>query len=211
MKVAPSIYSSQLDLLTTVDIISKTTADYIHVDCLKNVDEVVRDMKKLKDNCNLPIDMHLIHPSPKGILEELSIIGPDFLAIQYEDMLEPNDFFDIKLDFCEIGIAFTQKTSFAKVKDFVKHADYALLMTTIPGMTGLKFTSKSVEWIKKFKKLFPNKKIHIDGGVDQRVSDMLRPLDIHCIVSGSYLMNASSMSKSILNLKGGNLDQMEIF
>ena len=71
MKVAPSIYSSQLDLLTTVDIISKTTADYIHVDCLKNVDEVVRDMKKLKDNCNLPIDMHLIHPSPKDILEEL--------------------------------------------------------------------------------------------------------------------------------------------
>jgi len=202
MKVSPSLYSSNLEIVKTVKLIRNTISDYIHIDCNKHIDEIISDIHIIRKNCDLPIDLHVIDSNPKSQISKLKTINPDFIAFQYENLTNDSDFFDIASEFPNVGIAITKKTKFEKVRNHIEASDYVLLMTTIPGKTGVKFNKSSLQWIKDFKTRFPYKRVHVDGGVDNEVALKLRSLGIDCIVSGSYLMKSKSMLASVLLLKG---------
>jgi CBS domain-containing protein len=74
-------------------------------------------------------------------------------------------------------------------------------MATIPGESGGVFDSRNFRRIRDFKKRFPGKKIHVDGGVNGEVSFILRNMGVYASVSGSYLFNASTIGSALLNLK----------
>jgi predicted transcriptional regulator len=48
--------------------------------------------------------------------------------------------------------------------------------------------------------MYPNKSIHVDGGVNGEVSFILRNMGVTSAVSGSYLFNASSVGNALMNL-----------
>ena len=204
MKVSPSLYSSSLTIEETVSQIRNTLSEYIHIDIKnsKNLDKVEKDVKIIRDNCDLLVDVHLIDKKPLEKLDQIKRISPDLIAIQYEDLENPSDFYEIRKAIPRTGIAITKSTDFEKIRDIIDSSSYVLLMTTTPGESGGSFSQENLDWIKKFKVCFPEKKVHVDGGVDDIVSDKIRDLNIDCIVSGSYLMRASSMIASVLKLKG---------
>ena len=183
MKVSPSLYSSKKNVLDTVKIVRTSFSDYMHIDFYnKDIEQIKSDVGVIRKNSDLKIDMHLICKNPTVFLDDLRKIKPEYLAVQFE----------------------TQNTNFKEVEDLINKSDYVLLMTTSPGLSGFKFSNKSLNWIKDFKKHFPFKRIHVDGGVNGKVAIELRSLGIDCVVSGSYLMNSSSMVASVLAMKGLN-------
>ena len=206
MKVSPSLYSSKLPTLETINLVRNTLSEFIHIDIkdVQNLDKVEEDVKVIRDRSDLFVDMHLIDKDPISKKKQLLKISPDFLAIQYEDMSTPESFFELVEDLQDtnVGISITRKTQFSDVDRFIKRAAYVLLMTTIPGESGGVFDDSCLRWIESFRNRYPNKRIHVDGGVDDLVSNKIRKLNISCVVSGSYLMKAESMIASVMKLKG---------
>ena len=75
------------------------------------------------------------------------------------------------------------------------------MMATIPGESGGKFDKSNFTKIREFSQLYPDKKIHVDGGVNAEVSFILRNMGVYLSVSGSYLFNSVSIGSALLNLK----------
>jgi CBS domain-containing protein len=76
-----------------------------------------------------------------------------------------------------------------------------LMMATIPGKSGGAFNKDIFRKIREFKRRYPTKRIHVDGGVNGEVSFILRNMGVYASVSGSYLFKAESLGFALLNLK----------
>jgi CBS-domain-containing membrane protein len=75
-------------------------------------------------------------------------------------------------------------------------------MATVPGQSGGAFDKINFDKIRRFRKQYPNKSIHVDGGVNGEVSFILRNMGVSCSVSGSYLFNAPSVGHALFSLQG---------
>ncbi|MDE7269348.1 MAG: CBS domain-containing protein, partial [Acetatifactor sp.] len=67
--------------------------------------------------------------------------------------------------------------------------DFVLIMCTIPGISGQKFNSGNIERIRELRRLMPNIKIHVDGGIDVRRMEIIKHYNLELIVVGSFLAN----------------------
>ncbi len=64
MKISASIFSdSEKNILTTIDNLNSYHVDVIHVDC-KNRFSIFDDIKTIRENSTLPIDLHIITEKP---------------------------------------------------------------------------------------------------------------------------------------------------
>jgi ribulose-phosphate 3-epimerase len=73
-------------------------------------------------------------------------------------------------------------------------------MATVPGQSGGVFDASNFKKIRDFQKKYPQKSVHVDGGVNGEVSFILRNMGVHTSVSGSYLFNAPSIGHALMDL-----------
>jgi CBS domain-containing protein len=121
----------------------------------------------------------------------------EYITFQFEDLEEkleiPSSITGKK------GLAIITPTAvdvFTDYSDF----DFILIMATIPGQSGGVFDKINFDKIRNFKKKYPSKSIHVDGGVNAEVSFILRNMGVSSSVSGSYLFNAASVGNALMNL-----------
>jgi pentose-5-phosphate-3-epimerase/CBS domain-containing protein len=147
--------------------------------------------------CDLPIDLHIITTNPEKYYDLLRANPVEYVTFQFEDLTSdlkiPQDITGRK------GLAIITPTP---VEVFEQYADFdfILIMATIPGQSGGVFDSVNFSKIRQFRKRFPNKSIHVDGGVNGEVSFILRNMGVSSSVSGSYLFNAPSIGHALMNL-----------
>ncbi len=203
MKISASIYSDKKRPLKDVifDLVAHQV-DLLHVDCNDDV-SVFDDIKKIRSWCDLPIDLHIITPYPSKYVDLLRDNPVEYVTFQYEDLIEkiefPSNFSGKK------GLAVITPTDvsvFQKYDDF----DFILVMATIPGQSGGVFDTYNFSKIRKFKKLYPSKSVHVDGGVNGEVSFILRNMGVSSSVSGSYLFNGPSIGHALMNLTKRNVE-----
>ena len=117
----------------------------------------------------------------------------EYITFQYENSIGPLVIPD------EItgkrGLAITTPTS-VKVFDKYSDMDFILIMATIPGQSGGVFDQKNFSKIRQFRRTYPRKSIHVDGGVNAEVSFILRNMGVSSSVSGSYLFGESSVGNT---------------
>jgi len=73
--------------------------------------------------------------------------------------------------------AFTTHTGIEVFDDYPQF-DFILIMATVPGQSGGVFDKINFEKIRKFRKQYPIKSIHVDGGVNGEVSFILRNMGV---------------------------------
>lgn len=203
MKISASIYSDKKRPLKDVIFdLQAHQVDLLHVDCNDDV-SVFEDIKNIKTWCDLPIDLHIITPYPSKYKDLLRENPVEYVTFQYEDLKEkielPSNFKGKK------GLAVITPTDvsvFQEYEDF----DFILVMATIPGQSGGIFDTFNFSKIRKFKKLYPAKSIHVDGGVNGEVSFILRNMGVSSSVSGSYLFNGPSIGHALMNLTKRNVE-----
>lgn len=204
MKISASIYSSSETALQ--DVITDLDAhhvDLLHVDCNDDT-SVFEDIAAIRNYSKTPIDLHIITPSPSKYKELLASNPVEYVTYQHEDLQEaislPEGFKG------KVGIAFTSETDigvFERYKDF---ADFVLFMATIPGQSGGTFDPRNFQKIREFGKKYPDKRVHVDGGVNAEVSFILRNMGVYASVSGSYLFKEKTVGAAMLNLKLSDSD-----
>ncbi len=203
MKISASIYSDKKRPLKDVvlDLVAHQV-DLLHVDCNDDV-SVFEDIKKIRTWCDLPIDLHIITPYPSKYRDLIRDIPVEYVTFQYEDLQEkiefPSNFSGKK------GLAVITPTDISVFQEY-EDFDFILVMATIPGQSGGVFDTFNFSKIRKFKKIYPAKSIHVDGGVNGEVSFILRTMGVSSSVSGSYLFNEPSIGQALMNLTKRNLE-----
>ena len=200
MKISASIYSDkENDVLTTVQNLNNNHVDMIHVDCKDDLN-VFADIEIMQQNSHIPIDLHIITATPQRFYPALETFDIEYVTFQYEDLEDKT--LNIPKEFTgKLGLAITSNTPIDVFENYKDDFDFILFMATIPGESGGKFDKNNFRRIRDFKKKYPNKKIHVDGGVNGEVSFILRNMGVYSSVSGSYLFNASTIGSALLNLK----------
>lgn len=197
MKISGSIYSDKKrPLQEVIDDLVSHKVDLLHVDCNDDV-SVFEDISAIRKWTTTPIDLHIISNTPEKYFDFLRKHPVEYVTFQFENL--PNDF-KIPEDISgKKGLAIVTPTSI-DVFDAFSDWDFILIMATIPGQSGGVFDAVNFSKIRHFRKKFPNKSIHVDGGVNGEVSFVLRNMGVSSSVSGSYLFNAPSIGHALMDL-----------
>tara|TARA_Y100001972_G_scaffold128663_1_gene190814 strand:+ start:5337 stop:6344 length:1008 start_codon:yes stop_codon:yes gene_type:complete len=199
MKISASLYSSkERTLPNLVNALDKCHIDYFHIDCNDNMD-VFKDIDEIKKISKTPIDLHIISDRPEDYLPLIEKHGVEYVTFQYENI--PTRLELPKLPGTRWGLAITSDTSIQVFEDYKDSCDFILMMTTTPGQSGGKFRKENFKKIRKFRNQYPDKKIYVDGGVNDETGFILRILGVHSVVSGSYLVNHESIGEALLHLR----------
>lgn len=199
MKFSASVIDcSDRSLPETVKELDLFGIDFLHVDCLDDP-AVLRRIPELRTYSKKPIDLHLITPRPSRYYDDLLKLGVELVCWQYETLQEelspPSDLKS------RVGLAIQNHTPVDVFADFADRCSFVLLMTTEPGKSGGKFNRDTFERIREFRRKFPGKRVHVDGGVDDQISFALRQYGVYCCVSGSFLTRAASPASALLKLR----------
>lgn len=200
MKISASIYSGdgKKNFEHLVKELDHHNVDLFHIDCIDDFSVFV-DIENIRKISSTPIDLHIITSQPEAYFSLIEKHKIEYVTFQYENLLSNLELPVISDS--RFGIAFTSATpvdTFEKYKDRFK---FVLMMTTEPGKSGGIFNKENFNKIREFRKLYPNKKIHVDGGINDEISFILRNMGVDTVVSGSYLVNADSISSAMVNLK----------
>jgi ribulose-phosphate 3-epimerase len=197
MKISASIYSDKTRSLEEVihDLVDHQV-ELLHVDCNDDL-AVFEDIKKIRSLCDLPIDLHIITTNPEKYFDYLRACPVEYVTFQYENLESqlqiPSDIKGKK------GLAVITPTP-VSVFDAYSDFDFILIMATIPGQSGGKFDTINFQKVRDFRKAYPKKQVHVDGGVNGEVSFILRNMGVSSSVSGSYLFNGPSVGHALMNL-----------
>ncbi len=201
MKISASIYSdSHNELAQTIKSLDEHQVDLFHVDCNDDL-SVFDDIIALRKMSNIPVDLHIITPTPSKYFELLLEVPVDYVTFQLEPLKEPL-IWPSELTASK-GVAITTPTSIDRFDEYA-NCDFILIMATVPGQSGGVFDKENFKKIRTFRKRYPNKSIHVDGGVNGEVSFILRNMGVSTAVSGSYLFKGPSIGHALMNLTTRN-------
>lgn len=198
MKISASIYSTSADLEKTVKELDAHRIDMFHVDCNDDVN-VFNDIEKIRSISKSPVDLHIISSDPEKYFPLLEKTPCDYVTFQYENLpgkLNVPDTIKGKL-----GLAITAVSEIDAFDAYADRFDFILMMATIPGKSGGEFNKEIFRKIRAFRRKYPEKRVHVDGGVNGEVSFILRNMGVYASVSGSYLFKADTLGLALLNLK----------
>ncbi|NOQ72681.1 MAG: hypothetical protein GQ574_11795 [Crocinitomix sp.] len=205
MKISASIYSDKLNNIeTTIAALNDSHVDLIHVDCNDDLN-VFADIEKIQQNSDIPVDLHIITTKADRFYPALESFDIEYVTFQYEDLEDKN--LNIPKEFTgQLGLAITTNTPISVFDAYAEEFDFILFMATVPGQSGGKFDKSNFRRIRQFQQKYPNKKVHVDGGVNAEVSFILRNMGVYASVSGSYLFNSANINTALLNLKLNEID-----
>ncbi len=199
MKISASLYSSkERSLPDLVNELDKCHIDFFHIDCNDNM-EVFKDIETIKGLSSTPIDLHIISNQSETYLIPIEEHEVEYVTFQYENLKKKLEL--PKLPNTKWGLAITSDTPISVFEDYKSTCDFILMMTTTPGQSGGKFRKENFKKIRKFRNKYPDKKIYVDGGVNDETGFILRILGVHSVVSGSYLVNHESIGEALLHLR----------
>lgn len=203
MKISASVYSDKNRPLKNVikDLVGHQI-DLLHIDCNDDI-KVFQDIKEIRSWCDTPIDLHIITDDPTKFYPLLKSQPVEYITFQYENLPGP---LNIPAEITgKKGLAVTTPTNVDVFETF-NYMDFILIMATVPGQSGGVFDQKNFSKIRKFRRQFPRKSIHVDGGVNAEVSFILRNMGVSASVSGSYLFNETSIGNALMNLTSREID-----
>ena len=176
--------------------------DYFHLDCNDDI-KVFDDIRKIRSISKTPIDLHLISPKPEKYFNLIRDLNVEMVTIQYENVNDiPQTPSGIKAKFGLAIVSSTDIAVFDRVKD---NFSFILFMATTPGKSGGEFNKENFRKIRQFRAQYPSKKIHIDGGINEELSFILRNMGVYAVVTGSYLFKEKFIGSALLKLKSDNI------
>lgn len=208
MKVSASIFATNERLMAYVSQLKIAGVDYLHLDFFQNGTNKfhLEDVNAL-DYLQMPYDVHLIYDSLTS--EHINLLNDsraELLNLQWENLVDVDKTLVVMERFKgDIGFAVTPNTDIKDLFDYLPYLDHLLVMCSVPGISGAKFIDGSYKFIRNIRTMFPELKICVDGGIDDKRCLEVHRLGTSLVVSGSYLFNnRSDMQYAVTLLKHPN-------
>ncbi|MDE6015537.1 MAG: hypothetical protein K2H41_07575 [Acetatifactor sp.] len=204
MILSVSLFSCKVDREVYISKLKANGINMLHIDYIEGGSVSEEELYSLYDIRSLMLlDIHMIADEIK--MEHISFfneIQANYLCYQYENLKEKNidmlEHFEGKK-----GLAFTMETPLEEILRVADALDFVLIMCTIPGISGQKFNSGNIERIRELRRLMPNIKIHVDGGIDVRRMEIIKHYNLELIVVGSFFadVEGSELTERICQLR----------
>src|ERR1035437_4346083 len=199
LKISASIYSSkEKSLPDLVKELDDYIVDYFHIDCNDDL-RVFDDIRTIRKLSKTPIDLHIISSEPEKFFSKIIETEVELVTFQYENL--KNGIKIPKEIRSKLGIAIISETEIEIFEKYKDRFDFILFMTTTPGKSGGTSNKENFRKIRDFHQKYPDKKVHVDGGVTADISFVLRNMGVYSVVSGSYLVNSSLIGNALHNLR----------
>ena len=164
MKISASIYSNkEKPLEELVRELDAFGIDMLHVDCVDD-EKVFEDIARIRKISSTPIDLHIISPAPEKYLEQIKVHQIEYVSFQYEKLKSiPSVPQNTATKF---GLSLVSDTDISVFENATSDYSFVTIMTTVPGKSGGVFKKENFQKIIEGKHRFPDKRIHVDGGVN---------------------------------------------
>lgn len=147
-------------------------------------------------------DVHLMIQNPDQYIADFVKAGASFISIHGENNPHVHRTLQlIKNAGAKAGIAINPATSFETAKEWIRFADFVLVMSVNPGFGGQSFIPETLEKIRLIRQYFPTIDIEVDGGVTQKTAPDIIAAGATMLVSGSYLFGSDTLELAVQSLR----------
>lgn len=206
--ISPSILNADPSSYESVcKELESSGADWIHCDVMDgkfvpNTALGLSVVQNLHKTIQIPLDVHLMVQDPLSQVENYVEAGAKYLTFHLEAVDDVRKISDaIRRCGAKVGISLKPSTEVETLLPFFDLFDMILIMSVEPGFGGQKFIPQSVEKIKKARRLFPDKLIEVDGGINAETAKCAVQAGADILVAGSFIVTAQDKRKAIEMLK----------
>ncbi len=210
VKISPSLLAADfINLKDELRRLEANKTDMLHFDVMDgifvpNISFANPILKQVKENTNIPIDVHLMIDRPHRYIKEFAK-SADFLGFHFEagsDVAETLK--EIRGLGCKTCLTIKPCTKAEEIFEYLPLCDMVLVMSVEPGFGGQSFMPESLQKVKALRDEIDRKGydtlIEIDGGINAETAALAVKAGADVLVAGSYLFT-SEMKERMEHLR----------
>ena len=197
VKISPSLLSANFfDLKADIKRLEALKTDMLHLDVMDgifvpNISFGNPVIKKIKENSDLTLDVHLMIDRPHRYIKEFAKYA-DILGFHYEAGSDVSKTLkEIRNLGCKSCLTIKPKTAAEEIFEFLPLCDMVLVMSVEPGFGGQSFMPDSLPKVTALKNEIEARglkcDIEIDGGINGETAPLAIKAGADVLVAGSYL------------------------
>lgn len=208
IKIAPSILAADpLNLERDVRRAVESGCDWIHVDVMDahfvpNLAYSPDTVRRLKEICPVPIDVHLMMDAPGSLLDAFLEAGASNVTVHAETGNVSSLLQRIHQAGATAGVALRPGTPADAVRPYLEDAELILAMTVEPGFGGQKLDESVIRKIRELRETGYRGEIEADGGIREDNLQRLKDNGLTVAVMGTALFRSDDMKAAISRMHG---------
>ena len=208
IKIAPSILAADpLNLERDVRRAVESGCDWIHVDVMDahfvpNLAYSPDTVRRLKEICPVPIDVHLMMDAPGSLLDAFLEAGASNVTVHAETGNVSSLLQRIHQAGATAGVALRPGTPADAVRPYLEDAELILAMTVEPGFGGQKLDESVIRKIRELRETGYRGEIEADGGIREDNLQRLKDNGLTVAVMGTALFRNDDMKAAISRMHG---------
>ncbi len=210
--VSPSILAADYGKLAEeITKVVNAGAEYVHIDVMDghfvpNISIGVPVVQSIRKVTSAVFDCHLMISNPFDYIDAFVKAGADLISFHVESNSDIKETIK-KITSADKKAALVVKpgTPVDVVFPYLRDISMVLIMTVEPGFGGQGFMSDMLPKITALKEEIErqclNVDIQVDGGVDEKTSDLCKKAGANVLVAGSYIFKSDDVNEAIKILK----------
>lgn len=195
--ISPSIMCADfLNLEACLKKLQNADIEYLHIDIMdgkfvSNYTLGTDFVKALKNNCNIPLDIHLMVEKPENCLGWFCFGEGDYVSVHYESTCHLQKVLaSIRAKGAKAMVALNPATPICMIENVLDDIDGVLVMTVNPGFAGQKLVKSTLKKIKDLREYLDTKgyadiEIEVDGNVSFENAKLMKEMGANIFVGGT--------------------------
>lgn len=202
MIVSPSLLSADFAHLgADVEMLNDSDAAWMHCDVMDgvfvpNISFGFPVIKSISKIARKPLDVHLMIVNPQNYVSQVRDCGAAIMNVHQEACVHLHRTVQaIKAAGMKAGVTLNPATPVSVLEDILGDVDLVLLMSVNPGFGGQKFIERTLDKLKKLRRMIDDggsqALIQVDGGVNLTTAPLLAAAGADSLVAGSAVFSAT--------------------